>query len=163
MLTLILPGYSPANRQWALKVKENLKLPGEVIVHEWQHWRDGKSFNLKYEVDQILAIIGKQQVNFIAKSVGTRVLMALLPKINKQVQKVILCGIPIDPLRYVKGIKLIGRDHLLVVQNSQDPLMPYKLIETYIHLIDKKIKAVEKEAKNHDYPYFDDFQRFLTI
>lgn len=163
MLTLILPGYSPANKEWARKVKENLKLPGEVVVHEWQHWQEGQSFDLGYEVNRVLNTIGKNPVNFIAKSVGTRVVMELLPKLAKQVGKVILCGIPIDPLRYVKRIKLIDRNNLLVIQNSMDPVMPFKLVETYIHLIDKKIRAVEKEAKNHDYPYFNDFQKFLTI
>ncbi len=162
MLTLILPGYSPYNQAWAYQVKEKLKLPGEIVVHEWRHWQTGKSFNLNYEVDQILKIIGKQPVNFLAKSVGTRVLMSLLPEIKDQVQKVILCGIPFDPLKYVQGIKLLDKQNLLVVQNSQDPIMPYKFIATYLHLVDKKIKVVEKPAKNHDYPYFPDFQEFFA-
>lgn len=162
MLTLILPGYSPHNKPWAYEIKEKLKLPGEIVVHEWQHWTPGKSFNLNFEVDKILEIIVKQKVNILAKSVGTRVLMSLLPTIKTQVHKVILCGVPFDPMRYVQGIKLLDKQNLLVIQNSQDPIMAYKFIATYLHLIDKKIKVVEKPAKNHDYPYFTDFQEFLA-
>jgi hypothetical protein len=161
MMTLILPGYSPSNRNWAISIKEHLKLPGSVVVHEWRHWQGG-SFNLKCEVSEILTIIGTDKVNFIAKSVGTRVLMSAIPEIKDQVEKVVLCGIPVDPIRYVKGIKQIGNKNLLIIQNSKDPFIPYKLIKTYIGLIDKKIKVVEKKAANHDYPYYSDFQEFLT-
>jgi len=162
MLTLILPGYSPHNKEWTELVKKSLKIPGEIVVIEWEHWKSGKGLSLRFEVNKILSIIGDKKVNFIAKSVGTKVLMSVLPTIKDQVNKVILCGIPIDPVRYVTGIKLIKDNNLLIFQNSGDPLMPYKLIKMYVRLIDKRIKVVEKIANNHDYPYFEDFQKFLS-
>jgi pimeloyl-ACP methyl ester carboxylesterase len=162
MLTLILPGYSPTNKAWLLETKEKLKPLNNVVAYEWQHWTTGKELDIKAETEKILTIIGTQKVNIIAKSIGTKVLMSMLPKIPEQVNKVILCGIPMDPLAYLKGIKQINSKDLIIFQNSKDPLMPYFLIEKYIHLIDKNIKVVEKDADNHDYFYFEDFLGFLN-
>jgi len=162
MLTIILPGYSPHNKDWAEEVKAKLNLDGKVEVFYWDHWQTGKSLNLKHEVARILELVGDKPVNFIAKSVGTKVLMSVLPTIKEQINKVILCGIPIDPVRYVKGIKLLKPENLLVIQNSADPFMPAKPIKIYLQLVDKRIRVVEKNAHNHDYPYFKDFEDFLT-
>lgn len=163
MLTLILPGYSPHNKDWAKEVKTKLKISGEVEVFYWDHWKTEKSLSIKNEVARILQLIGDRQVNFIAKSVGTKVLMSVLPNIKEQVNKVILCGIPIDPVGYVRGIKLLKPKNLLVIQNSADPFMPAKPIKVYLQLVDKQIKVIEKDAHNHDYPYFEDFRDFLSI
>jgi hypothetical protein len=161
MKIFILPGYSLHNKDWAYEVKGNLEPHFEVEVHEWKHWSEGGSLSLKFEVEKILEEVGKKKVSFIAKSIGTRVLMSVVPKTINQIDKVILCGIPIDPVGYAKGIKLLGPDRLLVIQNSQDPFMPAKAIKLYLRLIDKNIKFVEKIARNHDYPYFKDFLDFL--
>lgn len=159
---IILPGYSLHNKDWAYDVKKNLEPDFRVEVHEWKHWSTSGSLSLRYEVDKILAEVGKRKVSFIAKSIGTKVLMSVVPKIINQIDKVILCGIPIDPVGYGKGIKLIGSDRLLVIQNSQDPFMPAKAIKIYLSLVDKKVRFIEKKASDHEYPYYEDFIRFLT-
>jgi hypothetical protein len=161
MKTIILPGYSPHNKDWAYEVKKHLGK--DVVVHEWRHWETGKSLSTKYETEKIKGLIGSEKVNIIAKSVGTRVMMALLPEINKQVNKVILCGIPVDPIKYYQGIKLLGAKRLLIIQNTHDPFTPSKIIMLYLKVVDKKIKVIEKEAHNHDYPYFSDFASFLGV
>ena len=58
MKTIILPGYSLRNKEWAYEVKDNLDLEHEVIVHEWEHWPSTssgssrqKSFSLKREIE----------------------------------------------------------------------------------------------------------------
>ena len=160
MKTIILPGYSPRNKDWAYEVKDRLDLGHKVLVHEWKHWGGGK-FSLNTERSNILENIRIEEVNIIAKSVGTRVLMSLVGEIEDRINKVILCGIPVDPVRYTKGIKLIGAKRLLVIQNKKDPLMPSKPIKLFMKLIDKNIKVLEMPRSDHDYPYFKEFQKFL--
>jgi len=41
MKVIILPGYSPHNKEWACEIKEKLEHDYEVIVHEWKHWEEG--------------------------------------------------------------------------------------------------------------------------
>ncbi len=62
MLTIILPGYSEKNRQWAEGLKKSLKLDHDVIIHHWEHWRGLRSgLNPKSEVKIILATIGNEK------------------------------------------------------------------------------------------------------
>jgi poly(3-hydroxyalkanoate) synthetase len=161
MLTIVLPGNSVKNKVWAVETSKSLDIPGEILPHFWQHWEVGSHIDVKYEVTKILELVGDHSVNFIAKSIGTKVLMSVLPHIYQQINKVVLCGIPIDPLGYKKSLGLLRSEDILVIQNSKDPFMPYILIEKYIHLLNKNIKVVEKEADTHNYPYFEDFRDFL--
>lgn len=184
MKTLILPGYSISNKPWAYEVKERLDKNLNVQVHEWKHWRDGsssivsktnhklslqmaKGMDVNYEVGVILSELGTlnkdETINIVAKSIGTKVAMVLVSIIKDNVGKVILCGVPIDPLGYLKGIKIVGKEKLLVIQNSRDPLMPFSLISKYFKLLDKDIKVLEKKSDTHDYPYYEEFERFLLI
>ena len=132
------------------------------MVHEWRHWKAGGSLSLKYETEKIKEKIAGEKVNFIAKSVGTRVLMKMVFDIENQINKVVLCGIPIDPVGYVKSLKLLGAERIIVFQNSKDPFLPYKSIKTYLGLIDKKIKVIEGQRNDHHYPYFEEFKSFLS-
>ena len=116
MITIILPGYSVKNKEWAKEVKEKLSLGHNVLVHEWKHWESlGTSLSISYEREKILGKIGKEKINVIAKSVGTRVLMNLVPDTHHQLKKIILCGIPTrfeseTPRElYKKGLKLPSR------------------------------------------------------
>jgi len=36
--TIILPGFSPTNRQWAIEAKEEMGTEGGALIHEWKHW-----------------------------------------------------------------------------------------------------------------------------
>lgn len=185
METIVLPGYSVTNKGWAYEVKNRLSEKHDVIVHEWEHWKDcsnpssgtgikqiqnlkqrlkiAKSLNIKYEVGIILEEIKKRKggINIIAKSIGTKVAMSLVPIIKERLGKVVLCGIPIDPLGYRRGLKMIKIDKLLVIQNSKDPFMPYGAIKTYMMFMNKNIKVVRKSSNTHDYLYYEDFTEFL--
>lgn len=121
MKTIILPGYSPHNRDWALDIKKHLNLGHEVLVHEWLHWpltspsasspstvssgqsncsgssgsgSTSGSFSVPREIEAILEKIGDEKVNIVAKSVGTRIALQVAGKIPDQINKIILCGIP---------------------------------------------------------------------
>ena len=161
MRTIILPGYSIHNKDWAYEVKKQLELSNvNAEVYEWKHWQGGK-MNLYEEVKNIKDTIGQDDVNILAKSVGTKVFMKLLSGIKLHLNKVILCGIPFDPVGYLSGINMLGAEKLIIIQNSQDPFMPYSVINKFVKIINKEIRVVRKEAENHNYPYYDDFINFL--
>jgi pimeloyl-ACP methyl ester carboxylesterase len=139
---------------------------GEIVVHEWKHWSSG-SFSMKRELENILSKIGKDKVNVIAKSVGTRVCMELARQNPEKVEKVILCGIPTKGKSksvrklFLEGLSSLDSDKLLVIQNSKDPLADYSTVEKFIHSLDKRVKVVKKESGKHHYPYPEDFEKFL--
>lgn len=169
MRTIILPGYSPHNKEWAYEVKDNLDLGHEVLVHEWKHWGSPSlSFSLRNEVESILGKIkGDNKINIIAKSVGTRVVMYLTPEISKQIKKVILCGIPTRGKSesaikiYTNGLSHLSPTQVICFQNTKDPFARFSEIEKFIHSINPKIKMIEKPRSDHHYPYAADFQKFL--
>jgi predicted alpha/beta hydrolase family esterase len=167
MKIIILPGYSVRNREWGYEVKDGLKDHG-VYVHEWRHWKDKSlSLSLKYEKEQILERIGKERINIIAKSVGTRVAMHLMSQVLSQVNKLILCGIPTRGKSeaamktYTKGFSYLKPDQVICFQNKKDPLASYSDIEKFIHSINSTIKIIEMPRSDHHYPYTEDFKRFL--
>jgi pimeloyl-ACP methyl ester carboxylesterase len=167
MKTIILPGYSPHNIDWANQVANYLKpkLKDEIIVHNWQHWTKG-SFSLKGEVEKITKEIENLKVNIIAKSVGTRVAMHLLTHLPDRINKLILCGIPSvsEEMRkyYKEGLKAIPSEKVVCFQNKKDPFVTFEQIKEFVGSIDKSIKVIEKPRSDHDYPYFEDFSLFLN-
>ncbi len=167
MKTIILPGYSPHNRDWAIELKKDMDLGHEILMHEWRHWRQG-SFSVPREIKSILIKVGKEKINLIAKSVGTRVAMHLVAKIPGQINKVILCGIPTKgesntaKQTYSEGLASLSPTQVIVFQNTKDPFANYKDIEKFIHSINPKIKVVEKSRSDHNYPFSEDFEKFLT-
>ena len=174
MKTIILPGYSPHNRGWAIDLKKDMDLGHEILVHEWKHWPPahrasgpvGASFSLPREVKVILEKMGKDKMNIIAKSVGTRIAMQLLVKIPEQINKVVLCGIPTKgegetAKKNYAPLAGFSPTGILVFQNTKDPFAKYKDIKKFIGSINPKIKIIEKPRSDHHYPYPEDFQKFL--
>ena len=95
MVTFILPGYSPKNKDWALEVAKNLKLDHEIRPVLWEHWTDPeKTFKPKEKAQDVIDILLKDNANIIAKSVGTFVAAFVTEKIPDRIKKVVLCGIP---------------------------------------------------------------------
>jgi hypothetical protein len=169
MKTIVLPGYSVGNRDWAYQIKQSLNIGQEILVHEWRHWNPkiAKGLSEALEMDKIIEEIGIDDVNVIAKSVGTRILMKLMPKIVNKVTRVILCGIPTkgetpqSQELYREGLSLIGAKDVVVFQNTQDPFCPFVFCERLIHGINPNIQLIEKSRRDHNYPYFKDFEDFL--
>lgn len=164
--TIILPGYSLRNKDWAEEIKQKLDLGHKVQIHEWKHWTAG-NFSLKKELEAVLDEIEKERVNIIAKSVGTRVLMELIPKIPEQINKVILCGIPTrfqsagSQKNYKNGLSFLKTSQVTIIQNTKDRLSPYEVVEQFIHSHYPKMKMIEKPRSDHSYPFFEDFQKIL--
>ena len=180
MKTIILPGYSLHNKGWALEIKKSLSFRDSVLVHEWQHWQSGGTLHPKHEIGKILKEIKRDKVNVIAKSVGTMVCMHLLSEIPEQINKIILCGIPSvsEERKKLFTFSLSGfpeRD-VVVFQNTRDPLASFSEVKEFITAlrnadmssskdvmkdVNPKIKIIEKERSDHNYPYFEDFKEFL--
>ncbi|MFC1649750.1 hypothetical protein ACFL2C_03510 [Patescibacteria group bacterium] len=165
MKTIILPGYSLRNKDWALEIKKELK-DYDVVVHEWQHWTNG-SMSLPRELVRIFKTIGKEKVNIIAKSVGTRVSMSIIAKAGNQINKLILCGIPTRGLsesakNNYSPLSEFPDNRVIIFQNINDPFAGYVDIKKFIASIKKKIQVVSKDRSDHNYHYFEDFEDFLS-
>lgn len=162
MRTIILPGYSLKNKDWAEEVARELSTNGlQSTVHEWKHWTSG-SFSLIFEVNKLLGKIGNGKINILAKSIGTRVFVKLLDKIPSQINKVILCGIPTKENGVYQILQTFPADNIVVFQNTKDPLASFSEIKKIFDKINPKIKVVEKDRSDHSYPYPKDFIKFLS-
>jgi len=166
MKVIVLPGYSAHNLDWANEVAENLGPNYLTVVHQWRHWQEG-SFSLKREIENILEEIGGETISIIAKSIGTRVTMNLIPRIINHRDKVILCGIPTKfestsvKALYRDNLLKLGSQNVLCLQNTRDPFSPFVTVNEFIMSVDKNIKVMEKPGTDHEYPYFEDFKAFL--
>ena len=165
MRTIILPGYSPHNKDWAEDIKVKLNLGHEVMVHNWEHWQRGGSLSAKKEVSKILEEVGGDKVNIIAKSVGTFITVLLLLHLKGQINKIILCGIPsVSDTRkekFKEGLKDFNAEKIICFQNSRDPFATFAEVQTFMKEVNPKIKVVKKERADHNYPYVSDFREFL--
>ena len=166
MKTIILPGYSPKNKEWAVEIQKALKLDHEVLVHEWKHWVSG-SFSSDYEIKTITRKVGNDKFNVIAKSVGTSIAMHLIEQNSKNINYMILCGIPLKNFSkerkdlFRNNLAGIKQTNIIIFQNKNDYFGSYDMVEKFIHQIRSGIKTVEKERSDHHYPYPKDFKEFL--
>jgi predicted alpha/beta hydrolase family esterase len=166
MNTIILPGYSVHNRDWAEEMKSLMGLDHEVIVHCWKHWMSG-SFSLKRELEKIKEEIGDEKINIIAKSVGVFVALNLIPKISSQVNKIILCGIASvaneDRKALVESmLSMVSVENILCIQNENDKFVKFSDAEKFYHSVEPKLKVVSKPRSDHNYPYPEDIKEFLS-
>ena len=162
MKTIILPGYSPRNKDWAEAVKKNLS--GKALAHDWQHWQGG-SMSVKKELERITAEVGTDTLRIISKSVGTRVTMQFLLRKANKVEKIILCGIPTvseeNAELFRMALENFPTKDIVVFQNEKDPFATYAEVKEFMESINPEIEVIEKPARTHDYPYFADFETFL--
>jgi len=168
MKTIILPGFSPHNKDWALEVAKHLKLLNyDSYVHFWRHWERGGSLSLNYEIEQIIKQAGDDKINFISKSVGTRVTLFLIPRFNEQIVKIIFCGIPLrgfadaTKARFKETLSVFPHDKIVCFQNENDPFGSFEKVRKFIKKVNPGIETIEKPRSDHEYPYFDDFASFL--
>lgn len=171
MRTIVLPGYSLSNREWAEEIKQSLGDRHNVVIHIWKHWETGeqKDFSVKNEAEKVLSEIGKDNINIIAKSIGTLVAATLIDKISNNLNKIILCGIPVAFLKdndlenkAYFNLKKLDHKNVLVIQNNKDPLATYSQIKEMFSKINPQIKVVGKDREDHSYPFFADFEDFLS-
>ncbi len=165
MFTLVLPGYSQHNEEWAEEVANKLRLSHEIKIHRWGHWSGG-NFSLEEEIKKLINEIGKEKINIIAKSIGVYVAFNLIPKIPSQIGRVIFCGISSvereDEKKLIKEVvSLVGEENILCIQNEQDKYVSYSNAEKFYHSASPNLRIISKPRADHEYPYFEDFENFL--
>ena len=165
MKTLIFPGYSTKNKDWAYEARRNIE---GSHVYEWQHWLPSDTpakFSVKTEVENIKKIIGEKEINILGKSIGTLIAAVLLKEMK--FKKIILCGIPVNDLseddaHHYSVLGDIDPSQIVVFQNSDDEHGSFEEVRKFLSQINPNIKIVEKPGRTHDYPYFEDFKNFLN-
>ena len=166
--TIILPGLSPHNKDWADDTAGQLTSNRFLsIVHNWRHWSKGGSLNLNYEIRELLKKINEERINILAKSVGVYVALNLIPKIPSQINKVILCGIASVANEDRKSlietlVSNIPVENILCIQNDNDKYVKFSEAEKFYHSVEPQLKVISKPRSDHDYPYPGDFQEFLS-
>src|SRR3989344_1956518 len=170
MKTIILPGYSEHNREWAEDVANDfrLKIKDQIIVHKWRHWvSPSLSLSLRKEIESIKKELKtEKKFNILAKSVGVFVCLNLIHELESQVvNKVILCGIASVTTDDRKSLlaSLLGKisvDNILCIQNENDKYVKYSKAENFYHSVEPKLKVVSMPRSDHEYPYADLFLEF---
>ena len=161
MTTFILPGYSPHNKAWAEEVAKNLKVEGEIRPVFWGHWSDPEyKFKPKEKADLLVRHTKGEAVNIVAKSIGTLVASYIISQVPDRISKVIFCGIPVNDLGQEnidfikKEIKKLG-DKIVIYQNEDDPHGAFRQVKDFG-------KVYLKARADHDYPYYEEFNSYLT-
>jgi len=168
MTTVLLPGYSSKNKGWAESIKSQLapKLTIEIIY--WNHWTQDPDPNwITQELEKIKTVIGTTRVNILAKSIGTLIAMQILQLLPTQINKVILCGVPINDLNpgdtdYYQALKSVAASNVLCIQNAADSHGNYEQVKDLLASINPDFRIINKPRSDHEYPYPDDFKSFLT-
>lgn len=161
MQTLILPGYSSKNKEWVDEVAKNLKVNHIIRPFYWMHWTDESSnFDAQEKANLIIKHIKEDKINIIAKSIGTLVASKVVEKIPNQIERIIFCGIPltslsVEDLNIIKFVINILGNKFLGFQNMDDPHGSFEQVKNFGNI---KMKV----ASDHNYPYFDEFNKFLT-
>ena len=169
MITLILPGYSPNNREWSEENSRFLDLEGQIRPIFWDHWTEPeKEFDPKNKA-RILGNISKNLItNIVAKSIGCLVGSYIIRDHPEQIGKVVFCGLPLNDLNdeekeVVKdALKTISPEKIICFQNEDDTHGTFEQVKDVIGKIDSEIRVVSKNGSDHEYPYYDEFQEFLT-
>lgn len=160
MQTLILPGYSPSNKEWVDNVAKNLDIKDIIRPFYWMHWSDElQKFNAQEKADLIVKHIRGDKVNIIAKSLGTLVACLVYKAIPNQIEKMVLNGIPLrdiskDETEVIKSVTMSNRYKVVIFQNRNDPHGTFEEVKFFGNV-------VVTERDDHDYPFFDKFQGFI--
>ncbi len=162
MKTVIIPGYSHKNKEWAEETKKNIP---DSEVYEWKHWNDPNiKFSAKAEAQNIKILVGDVSFDIVAKSIGTLVTAILLN--NLKPNKIVLCGICIndlneDELHEYKILSDFDPNNIIVFQNFEDEHGSFEEVRKFLSQINPNIKIIEKPGSTHEYPYYDEFIDFL--
>jgi predicted alpha/beta hydrolase family esterase len=168
MVTVVIPGFSVKNKKWAEAAAKEIKLDHVVRPILWSHWEDSeKKFDPEEKANDIIDVLLKDQVNIIAKSIGTLVAIFMIKKINTRIEKVILCGIPLNDIEEREkeeirnALKAFPVEKIICFQNQDDPHGSYDQVKKFLSEISPDIKLVLKSGEDHEYPYYSEFQSFL--
>jgi len=169
MDTLIIPGFSIKNKPWAEEIKKGLPpiFPSSVVY--WPHWETGKTEDnwIEKEGEKIILNTQSEQINIIAKSIGTDVSMVVLKLKPNLINKIVLCGLPIREFhpgdeKYFEPLRSFPSDRVLCIQNKDDIHGNFEEAEKFIHSLNPSIKIISEPRADHEYPYLNEFIDFLS-
>ncbi len=169
MKTILLPGFSLQNRDWAEEVRDQIGKRVGLEIHYWPHWQTGEAIEgwKEREVERFLNETGKEKVNVIGKSIGTLVAVMALNKNIEIVNKIVLCGVPVYDLRPGDGdnYQVLARlrpGRVMVIQNEKDNHGSFDDVAKMMASISQNILTVSRPREDHHYPYAPDFENFLA-
>lgn len=168
---LILPGFNQKNIEWAQGVSQKLAGQFKTEVYKWRHWRTNNESDFSAE-DEAEAIATKltqsstSKTTIIAKSIGTLVAALLIRDLGESIDKIILCGVPLNDIpenewNKYSSLKTFKKGEGICFQNNDDSHGNYAQVSNFLKTINLDIPVIEKPGSNHDYQYFDDFKNFL--
>lgn len=165
MTTIILPGYSLHNKDWA---DESAKLLSDSNVFYWKHWKLNSpiSISVSSPPSKFIELIKEEKINILAKSVGTYVASKIISTYPRKINKVILCGIPITNLLkndivYKRAFNSAKSENLIIFQNDKDPLGQGEAVKQIIKNMDFNFEVLINSRSDHNYPFYNDFKKFL--
>jgi len=164
MITFILPGYSLKNKEWLEECAMSLKVEGFIRPIFWEHWEDPDiEFKPKEKASLIARHAKGDKINIIAKSIGSLVAAYIIEQIPEQINKVIICGIPLTDIKGKEMMikKVLGRldpENLICFQNENDPLGSFAEVRKFLPL---GVKLISEPRSDHHYPYYTEFNKFL--
>ena len=166
MISFILPGYSLKNKEWLEETAMALKVDGTVRPIFWDHWTDSNASFDKMEKAILISRHTKgDKINIIAKSIGSLVAAYIIEQIPEQIEKVIICGIPLNDIdeKDKETIKIalsgLDKDKLVCFQNTEDPHATYAEVKEFLP---DGVKLIPEKRNDHDYPFYGEFNKFLT-
>ena len=170
MEILIFPGFSASNKEWAVETKNSLSLIAPTTLIESKHWNTEKKDSdwIEKAVQEISEKIGDKKVNILAKSIGTYVLMKVLAEKSENIEKIILCGVPLtdldeDDKKLYQNLEEFPAANLLCIQNENDNHGSFADTEKFLHAINPEFTVISKPREDHNYPYPEDFVKFLSL
>ena len=168
MVTFILPGYSVHNKEWLEETTNKIGVDGEIRPIYWAHWTDPDIKFDKAEKAKLLDnVAGFRVVDIVAKSIGTFVAGLMIQRSPEKIHKVILNGICLNDLNEEEkeilkaGLKLVSPENIICFQNDEDPHGNFDQARKFLSEVNSKIVVVSKTRSDHEYPYQEDFRKFL--
>lgn len=166
---IILPGYSLKNKEWADETSKYLNNRFNCSVVYWPHW-EGKENSadwIQEEVSKLSNLISEEKVNILSKSLGTYICMKFLKNNLEKVDKLVLCGIPLNDLDEqdfdeYEVLSKLESENVFCIQNQDDHHGSFEQVREFVGKINSDIKVISKPGDTHEYPYSEDFQKFFA-
>lgn len=143
----------------------SLKVEGFVRPIFWNHWEDPeKSFRPREKADLIARHSKGEKLNIIAKSIGSLVASYIIEEIPGQINKVIICGIPLNDISDAekqtikKALESLNKEKLICFQNANDTHGNFTQVKKFLPV---GVKLVSEPRSDHHYPYYSEFNQFL--
>ena len=172
MKTVFLSGFSDHNRDWMNSVINSIPSIGFQPIN-YPHWGkevDFSSYLSNLDLDKYLSELLENtdpEINIISKSFGTLIASKIIQSKKYKVNKIIMCGLPLNMLRNYSSIYSalldIPVNNLLLIQNEFDKYGPASEIRTQLMGmgINKEL-VINSQDSSHEYNNLQLFAQFIN-